>query len=458
MVSPADKRRIRARLASQGGFTIVEAMVAGLMLIVGGLGAMQLIDASTRTTYRAEESQVAINRIQRELEVVRRLPYEEIALNTNAPPAFSSDENNPRHRISGTSFALGRDGTNLAPLVYNGSPLEDGGTVTNGSMAPASTFTSGDISGTVYRFVVWQNDFGCPESRCPGDQDIKRVVVAVKLDEAPISFERSYQEIHSDFADPEAHQETQPTPEIPNQVQAQQFWLSDTTCNLSDRNALSDHDAHNTLGECADGPTTGAAPGAPDLLFTQKPATGTSYVNDFATDLEPAEDPTADRGLQLSAQPANGCDYAPEGLDAQHQVHRWLTAPMTSTYSLEGDATLSLFTRTMPGASHPGKVCAYLFRREINAFGQAVDHLIADADNPGNSHFTHALDSWPTGAGGTVSVRMEFAQTNVLEAERLGVAISVERAGTDPGEALQFAYDDGDVDSRLEVSTSTPTG
>src|SRR5688572_1695956 len=125
-----DRKRIRALLAAQAGFTIVEAMVAGLMLMIGGLGAMQLLDASTRNTYRAEESQVAINRIQRELEVVRRLPYEEIAL--SSAPAFSSDENNPRHRISGTSFALGRDGTNLAPLVYNGSPLEDGETVTEG--------------------------------------------------------------------------------------------------------------------------------------------------------------------------------------------------------------------------------------------------------------------------------------------------------------------------------------
>jgi hypothetical protein len=453
-----DSRRTEFPLAGQGGFTIVEALVAGLMLMIGGLGALQLLDASTRNTYRAEESQVAINRIQRELEVVRRLPYEEIALNTSSPPAFSSDENHPLHRVSGTRFALGRDGTNLAPLVYNGSALEEGGTVTNGAMAPATTFTSGDVSGTVHRFVVWQNDFGCPESRCAGDQDIKRVVIAVKLDDAAVSFERSYQEIHSDFADPEAHQETQPTPEVPNQVQAQQFWLSDTTCNLSTREALSDHAAHNTLGECADGPQTGVVPGAPDLLLTQKPPVGPSYDNDFATDLEPSADPAADRGLQLSAQSGDGCDYTPEGIDAQHQVHRWLTPAMTSTYSLEGDASLSLFTRTMPGASHPGKVCVYLFRREINAFGNAVDHLMADADNPGNSYFTRALDPWSTGADDTVSVPMEFAQTNVLEGERLGVAISVERAGTDPGEALQFAYDDGGVDSRLEVTTSTPTG
>ena len=60
-----DRKRIRALLAAQAGFTIVEAMVAGLMLMIGGLGAMQLLDASTRNTYRAEESQVAINRIQR---------------------------------------------------------------------------------------------------------------------------------------------------------------------------------------------------------------------------------------------------------------------------------------------------------------------------------------------------------------------------------------------------------
>lgn len=449
---------VRAAVSAQGGFTVVEAMVAGLMLIVGALGALQLIDASTRNTYRAEESQVALNRIQRELEVVHRLSYEEIALNTSTPPAFSSDENDPRHRMSGSDFALDRDGTSLAPLVYNGSALEGGGTVTDGVVSPSTTFSSGDVSGTVYRFVVWQNDSACPESRCPGDQDLKRVVIAVKLDRAPVSFERSYQEMHSDFADPEAHQETQPTPEVPNQVQAQQFWLSDTVCDQSTRSALSDHAAHNTLGECADGMQTGAVPGAPDLLFTDKPPTGTSYPNDFATDLEPSGDAAADRGLQLAVQSADGCDYAPGGVDAQHQIHRWLTPPMASTYSVEGDATLNLFTDTMPGASHPGKICVYLFRREINAFGEPADHLISDADNPGNPHFTLGLESWPSSSGDIVTVPMQFAQTNVFEDERLGVAISVERAGTDPGTALELRYDDGNFDSRLEVSTSTPIG
>ena len=50
---------------SEAGFTIVEVMVAALLLLIGSLGMMSLVDASSRNTYRAEQSQVVVNHSRR---------------------------------------------------------------------------------------------------------------------------------------------------------------------------------------------------------------------------------------------------------------------------------------------------------------------------------------------------------------------------------------------------------
>jgi len=50
--------------------------------------------------------------------------------------------------------------------------------------------------------VVWRNDEKCGTS-CPGEQDFKQVVVAVKLDKRSNEpGERGYVEVQSDFVDP----------------------------------------------------------------------------------------------------------------------------------------------------------------------------------------------------------------------------------------------------------------
>jgi len=56
-----------------------------------------------------------------------------------------------------------------------------------------------------------------------------------------------------------------------------------------------------------------------------------------------------------------------------------------------------------------------------------------------------------------ITLPMQFeAGTRVFPGQRLGIAIQVERGGTNPGEALQFMYDHPSFDTRLEVRTSTP--
>ena len=64
---------------------------------------------------------------------------------------------------------------------------------TNGKVIPGPTpFESGDVSGKIYRFVVWRNDPTCPENRVglSRSQDLKQVIVAAAVDDAAVSFDR----------------------------------------------------------------------------------------------------------------------------------------------------------------------------------------------------------------------------------------------------------------------------
>ena len=181
--------------------------MAVLVLAIGVVAVLGVLDASTRNTFRAEQTQVAINRAQRELEQIRQLAYKDVALTTT--PAASTDPKDPRYRISGSDFAL--DWNGATPTGYAEMAVKNIGGLTDGLVNPGPTsFTSGDVSGKVYRYVVWRDDPSCQKvpnttiDACPGARDYKRVVVVVKLDDAAISYTRAYTEVQSDFTDPAA--------------------------------------------------------------------------------------------------------------------------------------------------------------------------------------------------------------------------------------------------------------
>ena len=449
------------RLArDERGVTVVEAMVAALLLVIGALAVLQLVDTTTRNSYRVEESQVISNRMQSELEQIRRLPYSQVALTT--APASSSDPADPRRRVNATStqFAVRRDGAEIADLVVNAA----------GAVNPGpEPFQVGDVSGEIYRFVVWQNDYRCDETRCPGTQDRKRVVVAVRLDDAAVSSERPYQELQSDFIDPTARPVANPLPAAGPAVNAQSLRLSDTPCNQGSRQQITaDHEVHNTLGPCSAGLQTGAEPGAPDRIFTgQAPLNPCCPANaqplyDYATEIEPLQNPGLDKGLQILAPELPGCTYTPAGPSAARNTHRWVTAPMAAgfTYVMEGTATLKLWTRTINDVTLPGRICVFLFTRESLVSGGEADVLIRNSQT-NDPYFIYDDPTWPpsspTGGWVEITLPMQFeAGTRVFPGQRLGVAIQVEGGGTNPGEALQFMYDHPSFDTRLEVRTSTP--
>jgi type II secretory pathway pseudopilin PulG len=266
------------KASREDGFTIIEVLVASLIMVLGVLATFQVLNAATTNTTRAKDTQVALNIAQQEMEKLRALTWTQLALTT--APAFSSSPNNPLNRVDAAdgTFALSTNpNANYASLVRNGGSLTGGGTISGGTVNPGpEPFTEGDLTGRIYRFIVWRNDPGCPSSHCNGIQDYKRIVVAVDINSTgQLVRDRRYVEIASDFIDPNDSPTTEPTPGANGVVTAQQFFLSDTPCDAAGNTVRQDitgeHLLHNTLGTCASGHQEGVTPGAPDALLTGFP-------------------------------------------------------------------------------------------------------------------------------------------------------------------------------------------
>jgi Tfp pilus assembly protein PilV len=475
---------MRRALRDERGITIAEVMVAALVMVLLALAVLGIGQAASRNTYRAEQSQVVVNRLQEELEHVRQLPYDEIAL--TSPPSTSTDPMSPAHRVSGTQFALNREGTDPKLLAINGGQTPSGKTVSGGSIVSTDDFESGDVSGKIYRYVVYP---GAPANcaNCNGDE-VKRAIIAISLDSTGSGGERAYQEIQSDFSDPDKTSGGNlPDPGGNEDPNIATFWLTDTPCSQSVRQPLAGHHpAHNTRGVCSDGMQTGPTKGSPDLMFNEQPPdsdAGTSTLFDYATDpaVEPVQNPGSDIGLNLLEPAGNGClASAPlastldlplgEGgtPDNRHlKTHLWLSNPLSEQFGLldSAHAALQLWTKSINGASYSGKICIWLFKRitYLNALGQqvVVDVPAVNVDPPlvNALYFTYTKPTWPTQwTELSIPMNMIWASnlpSNQLGPPRLGLAIQVERAGTNaPG--IEFMYDHPDFESRLEVQTTDP--
>ena len=454
----------------EAGFTIVEVLVAILIVSIGAMATFTLLSAATRNAQRAEASQVALEYAEQELELLRSMEDKKLALTT--PPPASANVNSPNYRVSNGTFALSRQPLgNYRTLVVKGGSLYGGGSITEGSVSPGPTsFTSGDVSGRVYRYIVWRNDEQCSEASCPGKQDYKQIVVAVRLNTPPSqAAERSYVEVQSNFVSPTDNKENDPLPGPGEKViTAQQFFLTDTPCASSGVTARQEptvnHLLHNTLGTCASGLQTGTTQGAPDaLVLGSPPDPDPEDINnplkyDYANDTYLDTSPDTGVGVQIRKDDTNGCHYTPVGTtNPESQVHRWVTDPMAESFILNGTVTLEVFTQSINKAQSAGKLCIYLFKRhETGSPPVATDTMLTDSlgATPYWTYFESPI--WTTELRPKVlTMTFSGAPYTIPAGDRLGVAFSVERQAT-PADALSFMYDHPQAPTRIEVDTSTP--
>jgi prepilin-type N-terminal cleavage/methylation domain-containing protein len=142
------RRQPRARLGGEGGFTIVEVLVAAAILALALTGLAHTFDTSRQLTAKSESESEATGIAQREIETALGLSY------ADTRP---------------TDVAGGPGWTSTAATIGVDTSAE----VSSGSTGVARTGTwtgRAGSSGSVYRYVTW----------APGtNQALKRITVAV---------------------------------------------------------------------------------------------------------------------------------------------------------------------------------------------------------------------------------------------------------------------------------------
>jgi prepilin-type N-terminal cleavage/methylation domain-containing protein len=154
-----------SRLADQRGMSIVEVMVAALVLAVGVLATMNVVLGSRDLTTTSEKLEAASHVAEKELEEMQSLTW--AAQAHSAIPASGPAP----YTVAGTGVFQWPAGATAATVVTPGV-----GTVPAGS----TTWSDGRLSGRVWRFISWFDD-PC----CLGPQNYKRLTVVVTVNGRP---------------------------------------------------------------------------------------------------------------------------------------------------------------------------------------------------------------------------------------------------------------------------------
>jgi len=478
----------------EAGLTMIEVLVAAIVLVLGAAATFGILGAATRNAQRAKATQVALDLAQEELERLHSLPYDcssvpagEGCLAVNTVPSHEAGEKKPNSRITGSLFALQRE----PPSSYFPLDVE-----TEKGFSPESRFQTGQdgfgaIEGTIYRYVVWRNDPSCTTEACEEtEDDYKQVVVAVKPD-TPVNqgSETGYVEVQSAVSPPPAEssegkgqedeekeakeKEEEEKDGEGSDVTAQQFFLSDTPCSAGGTTErvepTADHLLHNTLGTCASGLQSGTTLGAPDALLDSAPLDpypeeeALPVLHDYSDDFYLEPTPDTDKGVQIRRDDTSGCHYDPTGTaHPESQVHRWVTDPMPLDFEMGGKVVLEFYTRTLNDALYTGTLCVYLYERKEHGSGEstvAEDEPLIDKSD-GAPYWTYTPEGngyWPRNSWAKVRLTMEFEEAPrvIPKGNRLLLALSVDRANT-PADAIPVMYDHPNYAARLEVDTKTP--
>lgn len=169
----------RPRPGREAGFTIIEVLVAGMVLVVGILAVLAVFASAQRTSNTAERNEVMARQAEQQLEEMRGHCYEALAMAEapDAPPPAEPDH--PWTRLTGALLSVaapeeGEEGEALEEELVTETAVKsdddgcddgDGDGEVDPVVEPSSTFTIGTgsaaVRGTVFRFVSWRDE-ECP--------------------------------------------------------------------------------------------------------------------------------------------------------------------------------------------------------------------------------------------------------------------------------------------------------
>ncbi|HWF73553.1 MAG TPA: hypothetical protein VG186_09425, partial [Solirubrobacteraceae bacterium] len=369
------------RLATDdAGFTIIELIVALLVLIVGITGMFVGFIASQQASLVAERETSMAHIAQQQIEYVEGVPYSKVGM--SAAPGTSTDPTNPDYYVTAgatPTFEWNRTGGTSETLDID--------TSTPGVVLPVQNWSAGRFSGKIYDFVTWTTDPKCSPT-CPSSQDYKRITVAVTMGSAgqphPVY-------VSSVVADPpaaagnpltnpgtictNAQGASGPCTSLIDSGNPNTYYLHDWPASSAGPQApSSDNATHPTVAAvtglvCTTSPVLALILGnvtgcpAPDLMDSTPPSATATTLYHYSTDQLPDSSypggrilqPTCSSGLCTGSSgggtgATSDCNGGAFGNLLNVQAGFWVTSPVTATTTLTGDGGISLFSQTVGGA------------------------------------------------------------------------------------------------------------
>ncbi len=192
MTSP--RSRLRRACSADSGMTLIEVLVAGLVMTVGLLGIYKGLNAAQDGATHAERSAVMSQAAEQALQAVEALSYTNIADSSAPVKTTTTDKTNPTYYLStcGANTCYQWDPTNSANTEtvdvdsVNGavSPGPTTGVVPapNASGCTTTTTTTCRLTFSIYRFVTNVTDSLCSQTgvTCASTTSYKRITIVVK--------------------------------------------------------------------------------------------------------------------------------------------------------------------------------------------------------------------------------------------------------------------------------------
>jgi prepilin-type N-terminal cleavage/methylation domain-containing protein len=475
----------RVRPGGQDGFTMVELLLALVVLLVGVFGLVLGFDTSRKLSLVSERHATMAHVAQREIERLEGLPYSQLALNptvSSPTPSNSTDPANPDYHVTtATPLALQYDRTN--PSATETIDFD----TTAGQVLPVQSWSEGNLSGQIYDFVTWTSDPHCGGG-CPASQNYKRLSVAVTMGGGL----QPYPEwVSSVIADPNAAPTNGPSgngnPLTSPGSTCQDDAGNTVPChNPIDGSAVSyllhdwsaaggapqppsaDHATHPTAG-IVSGQTcnlTSTLPGQtagcpqPDVM-DQNPPAGTSvtpvycYSTDQATCTHGSGaypggvilQPTSSGSCTSNAAWSTGLSNTAN--------HFWVSAPLAAATTFTGDGGLSISSQTVGGVSAPITLCVALY--DVPPSGGTAGSLANIEGWPpvslGAGSYTPDSGTWPstlTTTGFNFNFRGSQGAVTVAAGDRVGVRMWIQDTTS---AAVAVLYDHPLYPSQLELNT-----
>lgn len=174
-------------IADQGGFTVVEVLMAVLVLTVGMITLIGAFEPARKLGTQAELRQVASAAAEQELQRVQALPWSKMAM--KAEPATSVAQHvsdAPCSQTTGptTLHCYQWDWSGAKPAegvvvdATNGDPTAN---PTNWTTTVSTSNGAIRLRGSTYHYVTWTTDKECTAVACGGSSDYKRITAIVTI-------------------------------------------------------------------------------------------------------------------------------------------------------------------------------------------------------------------------------------------------------------------------------------